>query len=54
MAGADCPSFSASAFCGVRRCLAKQIDEEELEKFFSKKTKTKKATTKKSNGRKRG
>jgi hypothetical protein len=31
-----------------------KIDEEELEKFFSKKTKTKKATTKKSNGRKRG
>jgi hypothetical protein len=32
-----------------------KVDEEELEKFFSKKsTKTKKTTTKKSNGRKRG
>jgi|688.fasta_scaffold1802697_1 hypothetical protein len=31
-----------------------KVDEEELEKFFSKKIKTKKTTTKKSNGRKRG
>lgn len=32
-----------------------KVDEEELEKFFSKKSsKTKKTTTKKSNGRKRG
>ena len=31
-----------------------KVDEEELEKFFNKKIKTKKPTTKKSNGRKRG